>query len=563
MVNKEGRKLDSFLREFIIRQMNIGDEKRIAKADLFLRFLDVICQHSQTGSDFKIVRSKLEEIAKRDCLEFDAIGQAVHIESFIKELYYVKFGKGAESFPEAIIGCKLFESKYIRVDGKTLNIGTNDESQNRPSYYKKLFPDNSSGRHFAGMYRCRNTEAHNLRTLPLDIRTELFLNVLHSFLESTWINQDEVRMYIMVWEFHLSEYFDMLKRRYKKEKTYNAYIPPKGIVRRFGKKIADDKSSDVFDFYNECQKRKRMRLIGKAGMGKTTTIRELIQYDIQNFEVKHRIPVLIELINITDRTVPLVERIANILETDVEKVKNLLERGFLNVYLDGINEIVMERADLRNVIHQIDKFIGEYTSTFMLLSDRENNYMGIMNDEPTYYVLPMNEEQIDDFIKKNCSSAQYSEAGMALHRLLATYPSIRECARTPYMLSQLIDIAKNCPEDLPHDHNDITECLLEAIFRREIKEKKAHLAKYAKDFLSSFAANMPEIENGYLRVDEAKKIIVRVIEDKVLGISRQEADDTLKLLIQIGILQEQDGRITFSQPDFKDYYFYEAFKDVD
>ena len=75
-----------------------------------------------------------------------------------------------------------------------------------------------------------------------------------------------------------------LKSEYTKHKNYNNYIPPKGKVRLQYASSTEKDERDIFEFYDECQKAKRMKIIGKAGMGKTTAIYELMNYDIENYK---------------------------------------------------------------------------------------------------------------------------------------------------------------------------------------------------------------------------------------------------------------------------------------
>lgn len=551
--------------EFLTRQMDTSDTKREQKVRLFLRYLDAICKASNTNQDFRKIRSKLDMIAGNDCLEPEAISQALHIEPFLRELYSAVFGivEYEGNFAEIIIRLGAYKNREDLIkDGKWI-FKTRDEDCGNKRYYKKIFAPESIEYHFAGMYRCRNMEAHRVEHLPLLLRTELFLDILNAFIWSVYLNETAVRKFILFSECNLGNYFGRIKREYKHDKNYVSYILPEGKISRFGQKNTEEGTETIFDFYEECKNRWRLRLIGKAGMGKTTAIGELIQRDIATFEETQRIPVLIKLLEITTPSYSFENIISDTLEIDISLVKDLLRSGNINVYFDGVNEIALDANEQKALLRQIDKFIEEYGKAYIVISDRENNQIDLMNAEPTYYLLPLNDSQIHDFIYKNCKATPRDRICKEITRLLENFPNVKEAVRTPYMLKNLLEIAEISIEQLPQNPNDITGVLLNSIIKRELNEKREHLAKYAHELLKALASELPDDESEIVKEGEAKRIIKRQIERKSLDLSAQEAGNALRILIQMGILRKRGEMISFSSQDFKDYYFLQACQDED
>lgn len=551
--------------EFLTRQIDESDSKREQRVQLFLRYLDAICKTSNTKQDFRKIRSRLDMIAEKDCLEPESISQALHIEPFLRELYSVVFGASECecNFSEIIIKLGAYRNREdVLYEGKW-TFKTRDEDCGNKRYYKKIFVPGTMEYHFAGMYRCRNMESHRVEQLPIALRTELFLDILNSFIWSVCLNEVVVRRFILFSECNLGNYFERLKREYKHDKNYVSYILPEGKISRFGKKNTDEGAETIFDFYEECKQRRRLRLIGKAGMGKTTAISELIQRDIATFEETQRIPVLIKLLEITNPAYSFENIISDTLEIDISLVKELLQTGRINVYFDGVNEIALDVNEKRILLRQIDKFIDEYDKAYIVMSDRENNQIDLMNAEPTYYFLPLNDSQIHDFIHKNCKANPRDKICNEISRLLENFPNVREAVRTPYMLKNLLEIAEISIEQLPHNPNDITGVLLTSIIKRELNEKREPLAEYAHEFLKALASEIPDDESETVKESEAKRIIKQQIERKSLDMAVQATGTALRLLIQMGILRKRGEMISFSSPDFKDYYFLQACQDED
>ena len=531
------------------------------RVELFLRYLDVICEHSLNDQDFEVLRRRLENIAECDYLDSDSLDQALSIEPFLRELYCLDTGDHSQvSFSKVMISFNVFPKNYLDKNQESWTFNTAPETASTKNYFKNLFYPFTEAYSFVNVYLCRNVKAHNLKTLSLVDRATLFTDILNVFVTSTWKKKARVLSYIDSININTDTYFRKLKSEYTKHKNYNNYIPPKGKVRLQYASSTEKDERDIFEFYDECQKAKRMKIIGKAGMGKTTAIYELMNYDIENYKKKYRVPVLVELINITDASKEIEDFIADALDLSKKNIVQLLEDGKLSVYLDGLNEITLEDRSQRLLLRKIMNFIEKYKKSFIVLSNRENNHIEVMNGEPVYYMLPLNNGQIDDFIDKNFPSTSKC-SGQDLKRHLENYPEIQECARTPYMLKQLIDTTVATNGHLPEKAGDITSCLLKAIIEREIQEKKESLATHAEEFLKKIAENMPDTDNANLSEIKIRQIMAQTIQEKVLPVKTEEIARILLLLIEMGILQKNEKNISFAHPDYKEYYFMAALED--
>lgn len=557
--------MDKTLFDFITKQLigNLSEEEKFNRTKLFLNYLNAICENSLTGQDFKLVRKRLSKIANNDYLDSESLDQALHIEPFLRELYCLKNGvndRDSEGLPKVMISFGAFPDRYLMPDKTTWTFKTSPKDKNNNRYFKKYFSPDTIGYIFASAYAARNIESHTLTAFSLRERAELFTDIINVFVTSTWFTKGLVQQYIVSININLIKYFEELKSFYKKRKDYNSYIPPKGKVRRQGSKSTDEEEQDIFDFYESCSSAKRLRIIGKAGMGKTTAIKELIKYDIEHFNEKHCIPVFVELISVTDVSRDIESYIAEELKINEGEVKKLLESGKLIIYFDGLNEITLENNAQKALLYKINQFFERYERSFMVLSNRENNHIEILNGEPTYYVLPLNDDQIEDFINKNFPKEikENKKLIVELKRQLDNYEEIRECARTPYMLKRLIEIAALSQEGLPQKSNEITKYLLEAIITRELKEKREPLAEYAEDFLKGLSIVMPEDGNIGLSEKQVRKNMLLTIQENVLPIKPEKIADVLRILIEMNILKRKEDQISFSNQDYKNYYFFAA-----
>ena len=551
------------LKKFIITQLSsyTKDTNIDERVELFCNYLDVLCKKSLTKQDFVMLKHKLEEIAEADYLDCNALEQALSIEPFLRELYCLETGEHNQvPFTKVIISLDVIPTKWLSHDCDGWTFSTSIENSDNKNYFKKIFTERTTPYSFANMYNCRNMKAHTLNTLSLLDRATLFIDILNSFVTSTWNKRLFIRSYIDSVNVNINQYFEKIKSDYKKNKNYISYIPPKGKVRLQYASSTENEERDIFDFYDECQSVKRLKIVGKAGMGKTTAIYELINYDIMNYNKNHRVPVLIELIDISDLSSSIESYIASILNISVEKTEELLEDGKISLYLDGLNEITLEDSLQKILLRKIMNFIERYEKSFIILSNRENNHIEVMNGEPVYYVLPLNNRQIDDFINKNLP--QKSKCfGKDLKRQLENYPEILESARTPYMLKQLIDTVIATNGHIPEKPGEITGCLLKAIINREIYEKKELLAVHVEEFLKQIAEEFIDDENIGLSEIKIRQIMAKAIDKKVLPVKKEDIAKVLSLLLEMGILRKNKDHISFMYPDYREFYFMAALDD--
>lgn len=551
------------LEKFIISQLlpysNMSDGNE--RVRFFLNYLDVICSQSLSEQNFEVLRERLENIAQTDYLESKSLDNALSIEPFLRELYCLETGVRSQvPFSKVMISFDVFDDNYLHSNRELWKFTTDPESRGKKNYFKKIFPVYSASYSFANAYLCRNMKAHQLKTLSLVDRATMFTDILNVFVTSTWQKKSLVMSYIDSVKINTEKYFQKVKQAYEKNKNYNNYIPAKGKVRLQYATSTEEDERDIFDFYEECQKCKRLKILGKAGMGKTTAIYELMNYDINNYNKKHRVPVIIKLIDITDETKEIEQLIANTLELSYETVEQLLKEGKLSVYLDGLNEITLGENSQRVLLRKIMKFTESYEKSFIVISNRENNHVEVMNGEPTYYMLPLNDLQIDDFIAKNFPP-QNRKLIQDLKRQIENYPEMLSSARIPYMLKQLIDLTVVTNGQLPEKSGDITECFLKSIINREINEKKELRATYARDFLKAIAEEMPDMENASLNETQIRQTMAKTIEKNVLPVKTEEVAGILSLLVEMGILQKNGNGIAFAYPDYQEYYFMAAMEE--
>ena len=547
------KKLEKYMIAQLAPYRNTPDNEERVK--LFLNYLDTVCEHSLNEQNFEVLRKRLENIAECDYLSSDALEQALSIEPFLRELYCLETGdKTQVNFSKVIISFGVFPNEYLDNNREKWQFGTTPESSSSKNHFKNIFPPFTAAYSFANAYLCRNMKAHRLITLSLIDRATLFTDLLNVFVTSTWRKKNLVSTYIDKMNINTEQYFQKLNSSYRKHKDYNNYIPPKGKVRLQYAATTEKDERDIFDFYNACQKAKRLKIVGKAGMGKTTAIYELMNYDIKNYDKKLRVPVLIELINISDVSKEMEQLIADTLELSKETTVQLLKDGKLSVYLDGLNEITLDPNSQKILLRKIMNFIEQYEKSFIVLSNRENNHMEVMNGEPTYYMLPLNNSQTDDFIEKNFPSKS-KDLIQCLKRQMENYPEIQETARTPYMLKRLIDLTAATNGNLPEKADEITERLLEAIINREIHEKKESRATYAKEFLKQIAKDIEEKEKGTLTVTQIRQSMAEAVSEKILPVKTEEIAGILSLLIEMGILRQNNNLINFAHEDYANYYF--------
>lgn len=301
----------------------------------------------------------------------------------------------------------------------------------------------------------------------------------------------------------------------------------------------------------------RIRILGQGGSGKTTTLEYLVYKNALNWidnPANSKIPVIIPLANLSSNET-VVESIAKKLNVDTDYVEELLETNELKIYLDGINEMVVNREVKKNKLLEIASLLEEYPKLSVIITDRYefDSYQSNMFNLPTFLIQKLNKDQIEEFVTKYCNNTK--EQSSHVLKVLKSKTNIQEILLRPLVLTRAIEIIK-IENDLPEKEGQIIEKFLDILLRREKDEKKDPLLNINNfKLLLSYAAN--EIWQRYKSnapVNEFtfNKMLVEAAQK--FGIETSNAGYISRIGYELEILSKNDEQIQFYHQTYIEYF---------
>ncbi len=360
----------------------------------------------------------------------------------------------------------------------------------------------------------------------------------------------------------VTAYLQDIIKRYG-EKVNFQYIPSSVVPLEGMLSTQEDTEIEAYIPFidiNQDDALKKVKLIGYAGAGKTTTLEYIAYQDALSYKENGKIPVILSLITIEQK-----EKIENLLrkkfqlaEDETEVISYLLEKNKLQIYFDGINEIsISDPFEKRAFLQELEEFIiaKENANIKMIVTDRDNDEVSILNHYPTFLIQGMTEQDVNAFIEGNASPDKVEK----VKQVLAENPELMEEMTHPIQLKNFITIIE-CNKPIPADPEELAESYLNAIIDREITEKKEKLAPYIHDALvylvqkitqkPDWTANCP---TSYFKIME---IFQEFAQKKQVDV---DAETFLNLLQKMGILKEVEfEKYAFSDEKFFHIYYYEA-----
>ncbi len=295
-----------------------------------------------------------------------------------------------------------------------------------------------------------------------------------------------------------------------------------------------------------------VKILGEAGCGKTTIMRQMEYLSAERYIKKQSkvMPIYVPLIDIekdamlrADIKVMLCAQLG----IDVKLLENMLSVNSIRLYLDGFNEI-LDIKTKKLIAWSIDELSRDYPELFIFLSERSvvRSGVAVMNDALSYKLYPLDNHLKEAFLVNN------SPDDGTLNMLLDYFkenPKRYESFNTPIKIIQLIEyvkVQKHIPEDFEREY-------IRFIFERELIEKKDENAGYLEDFACTLAIE----SDGGIPLKVACAALAKC--KNLLGYTTPDSLKCLNLLINMGILTNEEGIIDFKFPSYRDYFWMRAF----
>ena len=380
---------------------------------------------------------------------------------------------------------------------------------------------------FGNLYYIRNEEAHSVRLLSPTQEWQYVRELLILYLEVAGRYEQklaaEINRVDLIKTTRVEQYLKDIKEKYELDASKKSlkYIALDGRQTNTNSK---DSLVTLIRKNNNC----KIKIIGNAGMGKTTTLKYLAYTDIN--ESKGRTPVILELREVSTVENSILGMIGNNMHLDcsIDMVKKLLENGYINLYIDGINEIYDTELK-KDVVNQINSIITTYPKTKVILTDRESNKITVTDNVITYIIEQLDDQKIKDFIKNNTSGD--SELSKKVLKIVDSNETIKNMVRIPFRLYKLITIVKS-GKDIPDSIEGFDKAFRNAIIEREVEEKSSQDA----DNLLLYLDNIISLEKEEYSRTELIDVISFTIKDR--NLSNTSSDEIIRLLVDLHIMEK-------------------------
>ena len=413
-----------------------------------------------------------------------------------------------------------------------------------------------------GLYTLANPED----TDNINIYWDNISNIFITYLELGEMLKDDISEKYILQKLNIDEYIRKIRQNYESKINFK-YIPASVLkITNYDYLDSDETNEEeIIGFKVVNEQYTKIKLIGYAGVGKTTTL-EYVEYeDALKYDETGKIPVLINLITV-DTWQSIEELICRKLQVDKDNeeiVNYLLKCEKINIYLDGINEInIFSSKNKQEFLITIEEFFNkkENQNIKMIITDRDNDELSVLNDLDTFLIQGMNEDDIEMFIEGNSNPEKTEE----VKRVIKNHPEMFDVFTHPFMLKNIITIIE-CGEKIPDDSSEIISIYLNSIIKREIYEKKDDYAKYIDGILKYLLTKITQSDEVNVNppISHFKLIPIFYEYSDKEGIQDFNADRMLNLLIKLGILREVEfEKYTFADEQYFEKYYNDIINEI-
>ncbi len=493
-----------------------SDEIKVM-AVFFEKFLDHISTDNE--NDYRLIKLNLKKFIVDELSLTEVLGNALYVEQ------YIRLVNSIWNSPELL----EHKTKNIAAQLKLcLNTKLRDVKESNPLQHDDFW--------YKQAYKCRNIKAHLLPKYPVWEQGLFLSGILCVFLKATWLHKEALNHWMILRQFDYKGYLERMQSRFKKDP---GYIPIKGTLIQ----TTGDRIIDVGEYVKQ---ENEIKLLGQAGIGKTTFFKHIISEEIDKLGEENNplfVPVYIRLIEFQNREQKVEQYVCNQLAIDSVLLDNLIKEKFLHFYFDGINEIA-PKEDSRAILQDIDAFIHkcqEYGNR-VLISDRENNNLQILNSATTIHINKFDDEQIFDFIKLNAKNKTTVQNALKYYEDDA-YSFLQELLGIPFFLKTFISLVdKEVP--VPADKIEYIKAFTEEFINREIREKYDPNAQHIVQMLTIISEMGPDgISIAAVR---------QLMKDKADGGLNTEA--LLKLAVELHFLELTNNKYRFVCEEFQIFF---------
>jgi len=304
----------------------------------------------------------------------------------------------------------------------------------------------------------------------------------------------------------------------------------------------------------------QLMVLGDAGMGKTTTLQYLALADAESCRqnpTQANIPVYLALKLFTgDQT--LWQTILEELPFPNKLSDDLLQKGRINLFLDGLNEVSQQYRQA--MICQIQDFLKRFPNINLLVASRSSHQFMLTESQqmPVFVLQKMTIAKIEDFLQKNTDE----KTRLIIQAEIAENERVLDWLRVPMLLKMMIEVVDERlqstefkDDPIPETTNELLGYFIEGIYRRECdRDANFRDTEIAFDALTTHLAVQifdKAKSNSALKRNQVLHILK---EEAKCGFPNADLNYFLRVSTEIGILALVKGVYSFVHEEYLDYY---------
>ena len=413
-------------------------------------------------------------------------------------------------------------------------------------------------------YDLRNDESHQCENWSNSEIWERLRSVFVMYLYATYKHQKALK--IAVNPFDVSQYLNSEINRIKFLQSRFVHVEGKETfaeVDLYANELIDfkDEGADeeievrkgTIDNLRKTILEGKMVLLGEVGMGKSTTLLFLFLQDAQATlsNNKKNIPIYLELKNLSVNDT-ILGKIKSKLKLDSENFFDLLEKGRLNIFLDGLNEI--ERNIKVSVFNEINNLLEDYPNNFFLLTGRPQHYHREFDNTllkrkiPVFTLQKMGGKQINEFIDKNGKTVKEY-----ILNEINSNERLKLIIQSPLMLTMLIAVVLKDGE-IPNEKGKIIRAFMHSLYQRERKQIIDFDIELFHMLLCYLGFQTRDLTGSNSGLDRDEYIIPLLEQRKEQLGTQINLIDFLRKAVDLNILVIDNNQYSFSHELYQEYY---------